>query len=357
MTEGRQPNAARLGQTLTTPMTRFLDVAAVRRLVASIGLERFTVELAGYLRDDFVRWEQFIKIPRTANYFPNGVLELMPISDKSLYSFKFVNGHPKNVLRKLPTVMAFCVLAEGDTGQPVLITEGTICTAIRTAAMSALAASVMRPSKTDVMALIGCGAQSEFQAIAFKGLLQVNEIRVFDIDPAAIEKFVRNMASVEGLSVTVASSVSHAVEGADIITLATADRTHAAVLTPDMVRPGIHINAIGGDSPGKTELHPDIIEGAAVFVEYEPQTRHEGDVQQVTPDFEVVEIWKVLANVHPGRTSADQVTIFDSVGFALEDFSTLRFIRDLAERDDLGIGLDLIATPPDPKDLYGFLNL
>jgi ornithine cyclodeaminase len=340
---------------LLDSMTRFLDVASIRRLVSSVGLEQFTVQLTGYLRDDFVRFEEFTKASRSANYFPNGVIELMPISDRSYYCFKFVNGHPGNTFLKLPTVMAFSVLAEVEAGQPILVAEATICTAIRTAATSALAASAVAPRNSKVMALIGAGAQSEFQALAFKGLLEIEEIRVYDVDPTAIDKFVKNLGATPGLKIFRAGSVEEAVRGSQVITLATAHKTHAAVLTPEIVRPGVHINAIGGDSPGKTELHPDIIETANVFVEFEPQTRHEGDIQQMTPSFQVTEIWKVLAGKHPGRGGADEVTLFDSVGFALEDFSTMRLLYDLAEKNNLGLMLDLIAKPENPKDLYGLL--
>jgi ornithine cyclodeaminase len=336
-------------------MTRFLDVATLRDLVASIGLEQFTAELAETIRQDFVRWPDFAKSPRTANYFPAGVIELMPVSDHEFYSFKYVNGHPANILLGFPTVMGFIVLAEVSTGKPLLIAEGTISTAIRTAATSALAASKLANPNARTMAIIGCGAQSEFQTVAFKRMLGILEVRYFDVDPAAMEKFEHNLAEA-GLQLRRAGSIGEAVTGADIVTLATADKKHAAVLTPEMVQPGIHINAIGGDCPGKTELHPDILAGSRVFVEFEPQSRHEGDVQQMTPDFQVTELWKVLAGLEPGRQSPDEVTVFDSVGFAIEDFSMARYLYNLAEQKNLGSKLDLVAIPSNPKDMYGLLT-
>jgi ornithine cyclodeaminase len=153
-----------------------------------------------------------------------------------------------------------------------------------------------------------------------------------------------------GLKVTV-GSVADAVSGADIVTTATAVKGRAAVITPEMVAPGTHINAIGGDCPGKTELHADVLRMGKVFVEYPPQTRIEGEIQQMAPDFAVTELWDVLAGYLPGRTADGDVTIFDSVGFAIEDFSALRFVRDLT------IGrsteLDLIPDVANPKDLFG----
>jgi ornithine cyclodeaminase len=124
-----------------------------------------------------------------------------------------------------------------------------------------------------------------------------------------------------------------------------------------MVAPGMHINAVGGDCPGKTELHADLLRRGNVFVEYEPQTRIEGDIQQMASDFPVTELWQVLSAKAPGRKSAADITIFDSVGFALEDYSALTFIRDTAAKLGIGDILQLIPEPADPKNLFGLLDL
>jgi ornithine cyclodeaminase len=145
------------------------------------------------------------------------------------------------------------------------------------------------------------------------------------------------------------------VQGADIVTTVTADKTNATILTPEMIEPGMHINGVGGDCPGKTELHAEVLARASVFVEYEPQTRIEGDLQQMPADFAVTEFWRVLAGAAEGRRSADEITVFDSVGFALEDYSALRLLRDLAQELGLGAPVGLIPALADPKDLYGHL--
>jgi ornithine cyclodeaminase len=197
-----------------------------------------------------------------------GVIELMPVADDGAYAFKYVNGHPHNTQVGLPTVMAFGVLAEVDTGYPVLLSELTLTTALRTAATSAMAAQALARPGSRSMALIGNGSQSEFQALAFHALLGIEEVRVFDIDARATDKLVRHLSACTPLDVVRARSVADAVRGADIVTTITAFQGQAAVLTPDMIEPGMHINAVGGDSPGKTELHPDVLRLARVFVEY-----------------------------------------------------------------------------------------
>jgi ornithine cyclodeaminase len=336
-------------------MTRFIDVADIQHMVSSVGAESFMTDLAEYIRADYLRWEEFEKSPRVANHVPGGVIELMPTADRTLYGFKYVNGHPKNTAQNMLTVMAFGVLAEVETGFPLLFSEFTISTALRTAATSALMASVLARPESTVMALIGNGAQSEFQALAFKSIVGIKEIRVFDIDPAATEKFVRNMAHVEGLTIVQAKSVRDAVRGADIVTTVTADKNYATILTPDMIEAGMHINGVGGDCPGKTELHADILRAARVFVEFEPQTRIEGDIQQLPADFPVTEMWRVLTGQVTGRESNEQVTVFDSVGFAIEDFSALRYLYDLAQAQDIGAQISLIPDPANPKDLFQFV--
>jgi ornithine cyclodeaminase len=279
----------------------------------------------------------------------------MPVADAETYAFKYVNGHPLNTAAGLPTVMAFGVLADVATGVPRLLSELTLTTAIRTAAMSAVAARALARPDASVMALIGNGAQGEFQALAFRDLVGVRELRLFDTDPAATAKLVANLQG-QGLALTACNSVAEAVRGADIVTTVTADKRNATVLTPDMLVPGMHVNAVGGDCPGKTELHPGVLQQAAVFVEYAPQTRIEGDIQQMPADFPVTELWQVLTGERPGRLDAAQLTVFDSVGFALEDYAALCFVRDAAERLGIGSTLALMPQTLDPKDLYGLLR-
>jgi ornithine cyclodeaminase len=123
-----------------------------------------------------------------------------------------------------------------------------------------------------------------------------------------------------------------------------------------MIEPGIHVNAVGGDCPGKTELHRGVLEAGPVFVEFEPQTRTEGDIQQMPADFPVTELWQVLAGQAAGRSSDGQVTVFDSVGFALEDYAALAFMRETAAELGIGDRLQLVPQADDPKNLFDVLR-
>ena len=336
-------------------MVTFLNAKDVARIVDQVGLRLFWFRLIDYLRHDFERWKSFEKSPRLASHSKTGVIELMPTSDGETYGFKFVNGHPGNTLQGLQTVTAFGMLADVATGYPRLLADMTLATAFRTAATSALAARHLARPDSRTMAIIGLGAQSEFQACAFQAALGVNRLRVFDIDDDAAEKFKRNMAG-SGIALLRCASAQDAVIGADIVTTITADKKNATILSDNMVGAGTHINAIGGDCPGKTELARDILLRSEIFVEYAPQTRIEGEIQQLCPDHPVTELWEVVAKRKPGRQSANAITIFDSVGFAVEDFSVLRLLRDLAIETGVGEEIDLIAEPADPKNLFGLLQ-
>jgi ornithine cyclodeaminase len=340
-------------------MVPFIGISDIQRLVQRVGIGAFIERLAGEIEADYRRWDQFEKTARVASHSDVGVIELMPTSDGQQYAFKYVNGHPQNTAAGLLTVTAFGVLADVQTGYPLLLSELTITTALRTAAMSALAARwLARPGST-TMAIIGNGAQSEFQAIAFHRLLGVRHLRLFDTDPAATAKLVRNlraMPELRDLQLHVAGSTAEAVQGADIVTTVTADKRNAVILTPAMVKPGMHLNAVGGDCPGKTELHVDILTrpGTRVVVEFAPQSRIEGEIQQLPANFAVTEFADVVRGHSTGRAEADEVTVFDSVGFALEDFSALRLLHQLLqEHADLRRTIDLVPALADPKDLFG----
>jgi ornithine cyclodeaminase len=341
-------------------MVDFIGIERIQELVSRRGAARFIEELAREIESDFLRWSEFEKSARHASHSGVGVIELMPASDGRLYAFKYVNGHPKNTAVGLLTVTAFGVLADVQTGYPLLLSELTLTTALRTAATSALAARRMARPGSRVMALIGNGAQSEFQTIAFHHLLGIRELRLYDIDPLATDKLMRNLAALRlpGLEVLRCGSTAAAVAGADIVTTVTADKRNATILTPAMIVPGMHLNAVGGDCPGKTELHADILRrpDARVVVEFEPQSRIEGEIQQLPGDFRVIELSEVLAGRAAGRASEREVTIFDSVGFALEDFSSLRYLMRIHQEERGGERqIDLVPDLEDPKDLFGLL--
>lgn len=335
-------------------MVPFVSVDNMMKLVHHIGVETFLKDVAEAIEADFARWELFDKTPRVGSHSDVGVIELMPTSDGEMYGFKYVNGHPKNMKEGLQTVTAFGLLADVYSGYPQLLSEMTVLTALRTGAMSAVATKHLAPKGAKTMAMIGNGAQSEFQCLAIKAVCGIENVRLYDIDPVATHKCAANLAG-SGLNITKCNTIEEVVEGAEIITTATADKDMQTILTDNLVGAGVHVNAIGGDCPGKTELHRDIVARSSVFVEYPPQTRIEGEIQQMDPDHPVTELWKVMTGQAEGRKSVAEVTLFDGVGFAIEDFSALRYVHDKIRHTAFFDNLDMIADPDDPRDLFGML--
>lgn len=333
-------------------MTLFLDVHDLSLLINKKGITNFMTGVIQYMTEDFCRWNDFDKSARTAAHSADGVIELMPVADDSIFGFKYVNGHPLNPTQGYPTVMAFGALSDISTGYPRLLSELTLSTAFRTAVVSAMAAKALARNDSHIMGMIGCGAQSEFQAIAFHILNGIKEIRLYDIDKKAMDKTIEHLKNYPNLKVVPATSAKECVSGVDIVTTITADKTNATILTNDMIEQGMHINGVGGDCPGKTEIHTEVLKAGKIFVEHEPQTRIEGDIQHLDPTHPVHPLWRVIAGLDQGRDSESQITIFDSVGFALEDLSILRYLYDSATELKIGSEISLVPWLSNPKDLF-----
>ncbi|MGV3740629.1 MAG: ornithine cyclodeaminase [Gammaproteobacteria bacterium] len=335
-----------------------LQIPDVCSLVNKIGLKNFYVQLCDYLREDFSHWEQFQKSPRHGIYVPNGVIELMPISNDKFYTFKYVNGHPNNPKHNKLNVVGVGMLVDVATGYPLMLTEMTLLTGLRTAATSALASKYLARSDSKKLAIIGCGAQSEFQVLAHHALFNLTEIRYFDIDNHAMQRFAKHLKDA-GPQLKPMPDIQSAIDGVDIIITATAASGKHKVLELDWLKEGQHICAIGGDSPGKTELDPEILKHTKVFVEFFPQTEHEGEIQNLgaqAKEFVHAELWEIISKKKTGRVDAQDITVFDGVGFALEDFSALRLCYQLAQEHHLGKPIALIPDQiKDCKNLYGLL--
>ena len=332
---------------------RLITVNDIKAITQEIGIESFMQKAIDAIKEDFVRWPEFNKSPRHAIHYPQGVMELMPCSDNELYAFKFVNGHPGNTAQGRLCVAALGMLAEVKTGYPLMLSEMTLLTAIRTAATGALAAQYMARSESCHLALIGTGAQAEFQFLATQAVLPIDKVSYFDPDTQAMHKFHKHMHHKADLQPS--TSMRGAVKDADVIITATAAKTKNRLLEKDMIKEGTHILGMGGDCPGKTELSLDLLESSRIVVEYLPQSQEEGEIQNY-PNAKVhAEIWELVNGSKSGRENNKEITLFDSVGFAIEDFSILRMVHDLSNQLDIGQNVEITPSPVDPKDLYGTL--
>ena len=332
--------------------TLYLGAPDVARIVARKGLPVCIAGVADRIHADFLRWNEFDKSPRVASHSLDGVIELMPVADASWYSFKYVNGHPKNTQRGVSTVMAFGVLADVATGAPRLLAELTLPTAIRTAAMSALAARALARKNSRVMALIGNGAQAEFQAIAFRDLVGIRTLRVYDVDTRATDKLVRNLQG-QGLDVIVCASTAEAVRGGDIVTTITADKQRATIITPRDGRARHALQWRRRRLPRQDRVACRRAARCERLRRVRATDAHRGGP---AADAGRLRSHRAVARaVGPGRgrTNDAQVTVFDSVGFAIEDYSALHFLHDTARELGIGDVIRLVPQMNDPKDLFG----
>lgn len=334
---------------------KLLKYNDIRLLIKKVGIENFIQGVHDTLREDFYRWQDFNMSPRHAFHYPDGVIELMPTTTNKLYSFKYVNGHPVNTKQNKLSIIAMGLLADVDSGFPLLLCDMTLLTAIRTAATSALAMGHLARKNSDVMALIGTGAQSEFQSLAAHQIIGVNKIQYFDIDTKAMEKFSANLQPYN-IELFPCNSVQDVLLNADIITTATAKKLKVNLLTSQDLKPGMFINSIGGDCPGKTELHPDIIREHLTVVDFLDQAKIEGEIQNLTDTNNIIELRELVQGTKTGRVSDEQITVFDSVGCAIEDFSVLRYTYRLACDLQIGDCENFLPSPKDPKNLFELIS-
>lgn len=332
-----------------------LQIDDIKQIINQIGFKQYFLKLMDTIEEDYKNWDNFDKVPRVATHVDGGVIELMPISNRQIYTFKYVNGHPKNPLEsnKL-TVMATGQLSLVKTGEPLMYSEMTLLTALRTAATSALAAKYLAKKDSHIFSFIGTGAQSEFQFLALSYIFDIKELRYYDIDEKAMIKLEHNLSNFN-IKLSPCKSVEDCIKGADFISTVTADKKYQTILNKSMITTDVYINAIGGDCPGKTELAKDLVESSKVVVEFLEQSKIEGEIQQMPDSYTCPELHEIILGKTKLNVSKDGTIIFDSVGFALQDFSVLRLTYELAK--DLGIGIELNAVPNNMKDVKNLFSL
>lgn len=316
--------------------------------IVRYGLDTLFTDALRFLEEDLRRWDEFKKSPRHAVHYAHGVFELMPVADGKYYTYKYVNAHPANPDMGKLSIVALGMLADIETGYPQLVSDMTLLTAIRTAATSAIAAKHLARKDSSVLGLIGTGAQSEFQAYAMRRTLPISTIRFFDRDRNAMEKFARNLEG-SGISLVACRSGDEVVDGADIVTTAICEKARVKLFDYASVKGRrLFVNAMGGDTVGKTELDPEVMRHSRIVVEFYEQTKHEGEIQNLKgEEFAYDELHEIVRGRKEGRAGTDGIIVFDSVGFALADFSMLRMLHERG----IGSEVELLPQLKDPKDL------
>jgi alanine dehydrogenase len=254
-----------------------------------------------------------------------GDFRAMPAALPGAAGVKWVNVHPGNPAQGLPTVMAVLILNDPATGYPLAVMDATEITAYRTGATSAIASKYLARKDSQTLGVIGAGKQAYTQIIAHAALFKLQEIRIYDINPANMERLAKSIPQFK----TVIGTIEQAA-ASDIVCTVTPAR--APVLKSVMVHPGTHINAIGADAPGKEELEPDLLKKAVVVVDDLRQASSSGEINVPIAKglYSASEIYSTLGEVtsgkKPGRTDPQTITIFDSTGVAIEDIAIAQLV-------------------------------
>ena len=232
------------------------------------------------------------------------------------------------------------VLFDPATGAPTAVMDGNHITTVRTAAVGALAARALSRPESSVAAILGCGVQGTAQAEALCHVLPIREIRAFDISAANCESFAARFGGRANLRVILAATAEEAVRVADVVVTAVGGRQ--PVLFSDWVRPGAHINAFGTDTRGKIEVETRLFSRVTLVVDDMVQAATMGETQAAV-DAGIVPregpwttLGEVLAGRKPGRTRADEITLFDATGLAFQDLVAGSLAMKLAR--DRGMG-------------------
>jgi alanine dehydrogenase len=260
----------------------------------------------------------------------SGDLRVMPsyLGQLNVSAVKVVNVHPENPKKySLPTVMATIILVDPKNGAPLAIMGGTRITSMRTGAAGGVATKYLARKDSKVVGLVGAGAQARTQLMVLKEVLKkIEEVRVTDIIRASREKYAEEMSEKLGLNVRAVNNIKDTVRGADV--LVTVTPTRVPIVKSEWVGAGTHVNAIGADAPGKEELDPELLKRAKIVIDDWEQAFHSGEINVplaegiITKENIWAEISEIVAGLKVGRTSPDEITVFDSTGLAIEDAVT-----------------------------------
>lgn len=265
------------------------------------------------------------KMPNTAAF------GFMPAYVGDYFGAKVITAYAPNMGTEYPSHIGYVILFESKHCTVSAMVEAGTITEIRTGCASAVATRLLAREDAHKLALIGAGAQARSHLAALRLIRDITQVTVFDINQAAAVRYAEEMGEKYGIPVTVAASVSEAVADADII--CTLCPSKEAYLTKDMVKPGVHINAVGTFSPTTHEVASDLVAASRLYSDYTPSTKTESGeylvpLQEglITENHIVGSVGELLLGKAEGRISNDDITIFDALGLAVEDVASAKMV-------------------------------
>jgi alanine dehydrogenase len=259
---------------------------------------------------------------------------------------KWVNVHAGNKRIGLPTVMAIIILSDPKTGFPLAIMDGTYATSLRTAAAGAVAAKYCAHKDSRIVGLVGCGAQAKAQLTALRTLFKINEVRVWGHKPSIVKEFLSQMKMKKEMMIS-AKNIQECVRDCDIVVTTTPSRR--PIVKFNWLKPGVHINAIGADAPGKQELDPGILKSARIIIDHWEQASHSGEInvplkrKLITKKDIYADIGEIVTGKKKGRVRKGEITVFDSTGLAIQDVAIATLIYRMAIRNKKGWPIPIIS--------------
>jgi alanine dehydrogenase len=281
--------------------------------------------------------------PKSYLYYTayNGDLRTMPayLEDENITGVKIVNVHPGNPDHGLPTVMALIILISPETGAPIAIMDGTYLTDIRTGAAGGIAAKYLARKDSTIIGLVGTGNQAKTQLEALFEVFDPELIKITSRTKESCEQFIREMADITPCEIRYEEEIEE-VCNCDI--LVTTTPTRKPIVKAQWIKEGTHINAIGADAVGKEELDPELLIRSKIVVDDIVQALHSGEVNVPISKHYISEndihaqLGEVITGLKPGRTSEEEITIFDSTGLAIQDVASAHLVYVRAVSKKLG---------------------
>lgn len=345
--------------------TTILSVHDIRTIVRHMGLDQLMDTAITRLQVACRDYEQNrFQIPVRDGFeyaLPQmGLLEWMPVMKTgSCATLKVVGYHPLNPDEKdLPTILSVVLTFDTASGHLIGVVDGTFPTAVRTGAASAVASHVLAHPDSRTLGLVGAGAQAITQLHALSRTFDLREVLVYDTDSATSQSFEARTAHLDlgNLKIKVAS-LRDVICSADILCTATSvDVGKGPVFDDDQLQPHVHINAVGSDFPGKTELPTSLLRRALVCPDFPVQALKEGECQQLDPEELGPDLIELTREPDIFAEYRAKPTVFDSTGWALEDHVMMDILIEQARKLNCGTAVQIEGIGLDPKSPYGFLD-
>jgi alanine dehydrogenase len=272
-----------------------------------------------------------------------GDFRAMPAALPGCAGMKWVNVHPGNPSRGLPSVMAVLIYSDRETGYPLAIMDATEITAYRTGAAAAIASKYLARPDSHTVGVIGAGYQAYTQILAHAELFNPISISASDISKAAVDRLAQSLPHL-----SIRSCSAQEAAGCDIVCTLTPSRS--PIVKRGWIRPGTHINAVGADAPGKQELEPSILKEAIVVIDDLEQASHSGEINVPIQKgmYSISEIYgtlpEIVAGKKKGRTDSKAITVFDSTGIAVEDLAVAKLLFEKARQAGGYPSIDLVGS-------------